>query len=399
MIHPFRFLIGYTRCRIPKDAASDFVNLCRERGFLYRNFSFCEDFATFDCPSFGTPRLVAACRARGIALEIEGERGLPGLLKRYRYRVGILVGALLFCAIVVLSEQVLWDVRIEGNEQIPATRIEQGLRECGLYRGVLRRNMDIDAMENRFLILSDEISWISINVRGNVAYVQVREVEQIPAREPTYDACDLVATRGGTVEWFEDIRGNVLVSIGQDVAEGDLLVGGLFGSEGKPSYYTCARGRVMARTEHAFSVEIPLEYEQKTYTGRVFEEKYIIFFEKEVKFFGNTGNLPPSCDTIETVAYAQTSSGENLPIGIRTVRYYEYEIGRSRYGEAEAVDVAHKALRYRLSEELSEAELLSKRMTGTWQDGKYILTCYVTCIENIAKTVEIPIKTIQRGRS
>lgn len=392
MIHPFRFLIGYTICRIPSESAGDFVNLCRERGFLYRNFAFCEDFATFDCPSFVAPRLVAACRARGIALRIEGERGLPGLLKRYRHRVGILVGALLFCAIVFLSERVLWDVRIEGNEQIPSAHIEQGLRECGLYRGALRSGMDIDAMENRFLILSDEISWISINVRGTVAYVQVREVEQIPVREPTYDACDLVASRGGTIEWFEDVRGNVAVSIGQDVAEGELLVGGLYGSEGKPSYYTCARGRVMARTEHVFSVEIPLEYEQKTYTGRVFEEKYLIFFEKEIKFFGNTGNLPPSCDTIETVAYAQTSSGEDLPVGIRTIRYYEYEIGTSRYGEAEALDVAHTALRYRLAEELSEAELLTKKMTGACQDDKYILTCYVTCIENIAKTVEIPIK-------
>ena len=392
MIHPFRFLIGYTVCRIPKESAGEFVNLCRERGFLYRNFVFGEDFAAFDCPSFVAPRLIAACRANGISLQIEGERGLPGLLKRYRYRVGILVGILLFCTVVALSECVLWDVRIEGNEQIPSSRIEQGLRECGLYRGALRSEMDIDAMENRFLSGSDEISWMSINVRGTVAYVQVREVEQIPAREPTYDACDLVASRGGTVEWFEDVRGNVLVSIGQDVAEGDLLVGGLFGGEGKPSYYTCARGRVMARTEHVFSVEIPIEHEQKTYTGRVFEEKYLIFFEKEIKFFGNTGNLPLSCDTIETVAYAQTSSGEDLPVGIRTVRYYEYELGTSRYGEAEAPDVAHEAMRYRLEEEMSDAELISKKTTGAWQDDKYILTCYVTCIENIAKTVEIPIK-------
>lgn len=392
MKHPFRFLLGYVRLHIPKEAAGELINLCRARGFLYWNFSFCGAHACLDCRFFDAKGIVTACRERGISAVVYREYGLPALFFRYRKRVGVWIGLAVLIGLLALSEQVIWDVRVEGNTQLSEEAVEEALRECGLSVGEWRRDLDIDAIENRVLIESDEISWISVNVVGTVANVEIREVEAIPEAEPVYGAADLVAARSGTVENFEDVRGNVVVSVGDDVAEGDLLVGGLYGGEGIPARYTCAKGRVLARTEHDFSVDIPLDYEKKVYTGRVFEEKYLIFFEKEVKFFGNTGNLPLTCDTIETVAYAQTPSGDDLPIGIRTLRYYEYEIEPSRHSEESAAAWAHYALRVQMASELAGAEIRKMHTSGMMTDTHYQLACRVGCIENIARTVEIPLR-------
>lgn len=394
MIHPFRFLLGHRRLRMSRAAAGEVMNICQNYGFVYRSFEFCGEYACLECTPTTAHRLAEACRARGIAVVEEPVRGFPGLLLRYRHRYGILVGVLVFAAIVFFSGRVIWDIRVEGNERLDDEAVLAALREQGLHVGSLRAQLDIDALENRVLLYSDEISWISVNVIGTVANVEIREVEPILPEAPDYAAANLVATRGGVIEWFEDIRGNVAVEIGDAVAEGDLLVGGLYGKEGKPAHYTCARGKVMARTERDFLIEIPLQYEKKVYTGRVTVEKYLVFFEKEVKFFANSGNLPPTCDTIDTVEYWQTHSGSSLPVGIRTVRHYEYEWRTTERSEEVAMALAYDALRYRMESEMPGAMLVRKRTHAECLDTAYVLHATVECIEDIARVEEIKIKGI-----
>jgi len=258
----------------------------------------------------------------------------------------------------------------------------------------LHAKMDIDALENRVLLYSDDISWISVNIVGTVANVEVREVEPIEPAPPSYAASNVVAARGGVIEWFEDIRGNVAVEIGEAVGEGDLLIGGLYAKEGKPAHYTCAEGKVFARTAREFLIEIPLQYEKKTYTGRVFVEKYLIFFEKEVKFFANSGNSPTSCDTIDTVEYFQTWGEADLPVGIRTVRHYEYELVPTERSSEAADTMARDMLAARIDGEICEAMLVRKSTHTTLSDTALVLHATVECIENIAKIEEIKIEGI-----
>ena len=394
MIHPFRFLLGHRRLRMSRAAAGEVMNLCQSYGFVYRSFEFCEEYACLECTPRTAQRLIEACRARGITVVEEPVRGLPGLLVRYRRRYGIWLGLALAAVIVFFSGRVVWDVRIEGNERLDDEAVIEALREQGLRVGTWHRRLDIDALENRVLLYSDEISWISVNIIGTVANVEIREVEPIEAEPPFYDAANLVATRGGVIEWFEDIRGNVAVEIGDAVAEGDLLIGGLYGAEGKPAHYTCARGKVMARTEHDFSVEIPLQYEKKVYTGRVTVEKYLVFFEKEVKFFANSGNFPPTCDTIDTVEYWQTRGGSSIPVGIRTVRHYEYEWCSVERSPEAAMTLAYDTLRYQMESEMPQAMLVRKRIHTEQTETAYVLHAYVECIEDIARIEEIKIKGI-----
>ncbi len=394
MIRPFHFLLGYRRLRVSRAVAGEVLNLCQSHGFVYRSFEFCDDYACLECTPPTARRLGEACRARGIAVVEEPVRGLPGLVGRYRYRWGIWVGIFVFAAIVFCSGLFVWDIRVEGNERLEDEAVIAALREQGLHVGSVRSRLDIDALENRVLLYSDEISWISVNIIGTVANVELREVEPITPSPPDYAAANLVAARGGVIEWFEDIRGNVAVEIGQAVGEGDLLVGGLYGTEEKPAHYTCARGKVMARTEHDFTVEIPLQYEKKVYTGRVTVEKYLIFFEKEVKFFANSGNSPMTCDTIDTVEYFQTHGGSQLPVGIRTVRHYEYEWRSAERSEEVAMTLAYDTLRYCMEAEMPGAMLVRKRTHGELSDTAYVLHATVECIEDIAKTEEIKIEGI-----
>ncbi len=393
MIRPFLFLFGYKRFRVSVSYAGEIMNICRNRGLIYRSFSFCGDYACFEASLRMSERILSACRDRGIPLVISETRGVPALLYRYRHRYGIFVGMLLFAAIVFFSGRVLWSIQIDGNETVSDEVILEELRVCGMRIGDPLSKLEPSVLENRMLIESEKIAWISINIVGTVAQVEVREMMS-PVKEESYAAANLVAAESGVIEWFEDVRGNIAVHIGDVVSKGDLLVGGLYDIQGGGYRYTCAKGQVFARTQRDFSAEIPLQYEKKVYTGRVRVEKYLIFFEKEVKFFGNTGNSYGTCDTIDTVEYFELSGDRRLPIGIRTVKYLEYEMSAAQRSEEAAMELAYYRIRCMAEGEVPEGQLVRKNLTARLTEEAYILHCKAEYIEDIARVQKIEVERI-----
>lgn len=394
----FFFFSGYRILRIASSDSVSFLNLCAERHFVYRDPTVEDGFFSFCVSETVAKRLIPALEQKGIGWECVKKGGSALWLHALWHRPGILLGALLFALTVFFSSNVIWDIRVEGCQRLQEKEVEELLLACGLHRGAWRSSLDTAGVESRVIIASDTISWISVNIIGTVAEVEIRE--SIPAPEMTEHmaAANLVASRDGMILWMEEVRGNAAVGEGDDVAEGELLIGGLYGSETDGFRYTVAKGRVYARTHRDFSVEIPLIYQKKVYTGRVQEEKYAIFFEKEVKFFGNYRNLYESCDTIDTVEYARVFGGENLPVGIRTVRYLEYVWVTDTRSEEEARALAEYELRCLTEAEVPEGELLRMTKRGSVGESAYRLEAHATYIENIAEVREIEIEGITKKK-
>ena len=385
------FMLGQVLLSAEKGAAHEIMNVCMERGYVYRDLRFDGERIYFTSSPLTAKRLSEECAARGIEIVRISERGLPHLLGRYRHRYGFFVGIAVAAAIIFLSGSVIWGIRIDGNEALSDGEVIEELRRCGLSLGSRRRGLDVGSIENRVLISSDEISWISVNIIGTVAEVEIRECEIKEEREE-YLASNIVASRDGQIELFEDVRGNILLEIGDYVRKGELIVSGLYDSRTQGIVYTAARGRVLARTEREFSVEIPLKYEKKSYTGRVFTEKYIIFFEKEIKIYTNAGNSYASCDTIDTVEYIDFFSQGELPVGVRTVKHMEYVYESAERSPSEAEQLAEYKLSCELSLLARDAELLRKSSTAHLTETAYIIDCHIELIENIAEQREIKIE-------
>jgi hypothetical protein len=190
---------------------------------------------------------------------------------------------------------------------------------------------------------------------------------------------------------LEDVRGTPLVSAGDTVGEGQLLVSGILGNEDTGMSYLCAQGKVYAECEQSFEVDIPRSYRKKEYTGNVKCEKYLIFFKKEIKFFSNCGNLYTTYDKIDTVEYLSSPSGDDLPVGIRTVKYLEYVLTDAERSDTELSRIAEYRMSLMLSDALRDSELLKISKLFEPCEDRYILKCKVKCIANIARTREIDI--------
>ncbi len=389
MRDPFSFIIGYKRLSFDLAYAADILNICHEHRFVYRRQTSDGESMSLELSLFVATQLLRSCEKKEIPVREVREGGLPCLLGKYRRRYGFFAGCILFTLIIFLSSSLLWDIEIEGEERISEAEVLCELRECGLTVGMPLSKIKADTIQNRVLMHSDNISWIAVNLIGTVAHVEIREhmsAEEI--YEP--QAANLIATCDGTIEYLEEVRGNPVVTTGDLVREGELLVSGIYDSDSVGFHFLAAKGRVMARTEEHYRIEIPLKYQLKVYTGRSFCEKYLIFFSQEIKIYSNSRNLPPKCDTIDTVEYLDILSGGELPVGIRTIKHLEYEYTDAERSPKEAIDKAHLALRDALDAADNEA-LLKKSFECELTDECYILNCTVEVIKNIAKQVEIEI--------
>ena len=387
------FLAGYEELSASSGDAAALADLCMRRAIACREAEFVDGRYVFRTSLFSARRLKKECRTLGIELSVLRRAGLPALLYRYRHRYGIALGALLCTLIIALSGGVIWDIRIDGNRRLSEDDVIAELRECGLKVGTKKRGINASRLENALLIINDDIAWISINIRGTVAQVEIIERE-IAEDEEAPDAANLVATQEGEIYLFEDVRGNILLKIGDRVDRGELIVSGIYESAGGALRYTCARGRVLARVEDEFSVDIPLEYEKKVYTGKVYTEKRLVFFEKEIKIYSNCRNLSASCDKIEIVEYPDVLGGGELPVGVRTVEYHEYVMLCAERSEDEAKALALEAADSSLSLMAAESDILGVSREWELTEGSVRLRYRVRRIKNIAEQRKIDVSVL-----
>ena len=118
----------------------------------------------------------------------------------------------------------------------------------------------------------------------------------------------------------------------------------------------------------------------------------MIFFQKQIKVFINSGNLGASCDKIEEEENLSLF-GARLPFCLRTEKYVEYETVKAKRTVSEAEALAKARLDEILKSEFADAEISSREISFEKEGNTVILNCDVVCIENIALTQEFEINT------
>ncbi len=388
-MNPLWYLGGYREYALPISEAKDFLNLCMCTGMIYSRFRSEEDRVYFRVTEKTAKRLEACANTYCLHPECLGKRGLPPFLFRHRDRVGIPVGILLSLLIGWTLTRMIWCVEITGNRTVSTGEVLAELKQAGLGIGSLRSEIDPDDIELRLLSSSEKLSWASVNLRGTVARVQVREKSEAESSDVAPKPANLVAGAAGKILYMEILRGNPVVSAGEFVSRGDLLVSGMFDSTAVGFRLTRAAGRVFAETAEEFRVEIPLVCTHYTAVPEPKEETILSFFGKEIKVFKSTGNRDGNCDTIETVKECRLPGGRTLPITVKHIRYVRYTETECCLSGEEAESLAYFRLAGQIAEWLGEGgSLLRKNVSVTLTEDACILTCNAIGIRNIAEVSE-----------
>ena len=260
----YLFLIGQNQLVFDVKDAAKVLNICMKSHIVYRDPKM-DDEGGFRlwCTPIMSYALLRECERMGVASRICIKKGLPSLVEEYKSRVGLIIGAVCAMAIMIISDNYIWDIRIIGNESVTYTELIDTLSSCGLNVGAKISELDVDAIETRTLIECKKLSWITINIQGTYANIQIREAGKRPNEILGAKPSNLVATRDGQIDRLELFSGNAMVRHGDVVKKGDILVSGVWDSNHYGMFITRSSGKVFARTKREFRVEIPFEYERR----------------------------------------------------------------------------------------------------------------------------------------
>ena len=358
----------------------------------FRNVTREADRVGLYIPLYRKKGILKRLETAGIAVT-EGElRGLPSVFFKYRKRVCIPLGCLLAALMVWMSGRVIWCVDIEGNSTVSDRKITELLADLGCGVGDTYDDIDFDTLHNRFLIESEGIAWIAVNMNGTHANVEVREtVEGQDEQEDGF--YNIVAKESGQIERLAATEGKPVVEIGDTVLRGELLISGAISyKEDTMSRFESAAGSVYASVNRTFEVNIPLKQEIKELTGEKISKKTVSFFDFDINLFRNSSIPYAFCDKISVYKQIYLFDSVPLPLYTDSTVYSEYKIKEVTVTKEEAEKLAKTEYRKKLSEVLSDASILSKTVTEDFDGQSYTISCELYCLADIAQKVPLEIE-------
>ena len=305
-------------------------------------------------------------------------------LEGLRGRYGLILGFAFLLFMLFYSSRVVWKIEISGLQHLSEDEVISQLEEAGFTLGTYIPSVDYDALHNTVLKNSDNLSWISVNVTGNVAYVEIKETKSPQANNtPTYT--NIVAAFDGYIESVKVIQGKKVVTMGDVVKKGDILISGVINSQAEGVRYEQAKGEVYAYVNKSIFVKVPYVSTKKAYTGKKFTDKTYKIYNFPINFLSKYGNQTSLYDTIEKKEKLSFLGISHIPIEIQTTVYYEYEIVTVELSVSEAVDLAFVQLREELDKNLQSSELIDKSVKTYHDSEAFYIECQLYCLENIAK--------------
>ena len=389
------YIRGSVRLEATGPYPERFFNICSARGIRFWKVERVDETTVRLTVARSQARRAAAlgpkclCEVRQI-----GEAGAVSFLSRFRSRYGLLAGlALSLLAVMVLSRFVLV-IDITGNETVPDGVILSELREAGVTLGTYGPGVDERAVANRALMELEELSFLSVNLRGVRAEVVVRETDSAPEVEPTGVASDLIAQKSGRILAVNALAGAPQVEMGDTVEAGEVLVSGTVvitskenPSEVLSSYPVLAKGSVWAEVEEQFSAAIPLNYTQKSYTGQTEREYEVVVLGRSFKISPKAFQPFPYYDKIEHSWDLTLSGGLTLPFSLTVRECSEYEPTQGTVSREGAEEYLRAVLENRLTEAIGQdGAVLDQQWEAREQDGALTLTVTARCREQIAQS-------------
>lgn len=314
------------------------------------------------------------------------KKGFYNIISKYSRRLGLFIGIIFIILFVAFSNNLIWEVRVEGNELVSDKEIIEILKNLGVGEGTIKNKDILDVVHKKFLIIEPRISWISVNFDGTVAHVEVKETKVIPEKRDKARNVNIVASCDGVIKRIDVLNGKKEVNNGDAVTKGQLIISSFTESEKSETVVNSARGSVWASTIHNYEIFV---LKEQIVDNVVSEENKF-----SVNVLGREISLPSkiTSDKISIrliKSRAKIFKNINLPFLINKYSVTEKRQMIKTLSFKEAGEIANTELTKRIDNDLSYAEIIEKSVSINETDEYYLFKFELSCIENIAKEIYI----------
>lgn len=227
IIEFIRYLFGYINFRAYGGFADRFLNLCTKDEIPLWNIRNINGNITASTTIEGYLNIRSAARKSGMRLRVTEKKGLVFFLKRNKLRTGLFLGFALSVLIISVLSQFVWSVSLVGNTTLDDDYILDTFEKYGVCVGSKISSVDTELAAQNAMSEIEKLSWASVNLKGSVMVIEVREKTDAPEIYDDKTPTNLVAGEDGVILSIDVLYGNEEVKPGSAVLKGDLLISGL----------------------------------------------------------------------------------------------------------------------------------------------------------------------------
>jgi similar to stage IV sporulation protein len=288
-------------------------------------------------------RLRRAARASQMRVRISARYGWPFILARWWRRKGLIAGAVMIAAIVIMLSQMILVISVQGNKSIQTPVIMETAETLGLRTFIWQKNVDIPRISAGLRDAIPDIAWVGIERKGisiNISIVE-KVRPQIPAA-----AGNLVAAKTGLIQEIMVIQGTSLVHEGEIVRQGQELI-----VRGEAE---AAKGFVRGRVWYSTEAVVPLHEDRLEDTGRIIKG-WGIKFKSRVIMVTNPESPFEQARKEEDIHTLFVWRNWSFPVEVIYINYHELQ---NTHRERTAAEARQEA------ERMAKAEVYAQLMPG-----------------------------------
>ena len=236
------------------------------------------------------------------------------------------------------------------------------------------------------------IAWINIRTQGATVFVKLAEEQKLSHELNSKDSpCDIVASADCEITSIIANSGQPQVKKGDIVAKGDILVSGQLVKSGNEEIEITnqvkSRATIFGKVERIKRVDIPFLFQEKKYTGKVYNTYSLKIFNKKINIDFIDKVRTNSYDKSTEVKIFNLGEGYNLPLVLYNTKYKEYVINNITLNEKQAENKASKLIyNYIINTYPLDSDILNCKIK--YVKNNKILSAYAYIISNESIGVE-----------
>lgn len=353
------YILGYVRINVEGYFIERFINICRSKKIFLWNLKRKNSSIMYVNIGIGEfKQIKEIASTTKCKIKIEDKRGLPFLLHRYKKRKIFLFCLLIMLGAIVTMSNFVWNIDVIGNTSISTEELMQSINENGLTIGKWKKTVDTKKVINEIRLHRPDIAWVGIHMKGTNAIVEVVEADKKPEIIDENEYCSIVSDKEGVIVKIDAANGTALVTPGDVIKQGTVLVGGWIEGKYTGTRYVHAKGEIKAKVWYTARETVSYKQTIKERTG-IEERKYslkihnfrINLYKKLSKF--------ENYDTIETSQKMKLFSDFYIPVEVIECNNYEINEKQIEYSVEEAKQKAKELAEEKLRKQIPDTEQIT----------------------------------------
>ena len=392
------YLRGQVTVEVESAAPERVLNLCAAHNIPFWELEWLSEIRLRAVTSRAAlPRLQAVLAKTDAAVTVLRRQGAPEVWRQYRRRYVLWAAAGLLLAASVLGSTHIWAFQVTGNDTVPTETILRTLEKHGVALGA-RSRIDQEALRNQVLLELPDVVWLTVNMRGCTAHVQVVERQRPPHLYADGEIANVVAARDGLVTRIQALDGQAQVMAGSTVTAGQVLISGVVDSDQRGYRLLRGMGQVWARTWYELSVSVPLTVQEKGQETGAVTRMAVDIGRNRIKIYGKGSMTDPDCDKMTVYRTARLPFGLTLPVTLVTERTVRHAVNETERPVAAACAEGEAQLMTQLQAALEQTggQLLHHRFDAVRQGTRLVVTLHAECEEQIGVSSPLDIQDMGR---